>query len=87
MFDFIPQPDGSADAPARATGSWTVMDHVDIAAHCASAQTAIGAARKDAARALEAMGAEATRFRTLGVYWERKGEFVRCRAEVEALSA
>ncbi|MEM9048951.1 MAG: hypothetical protein AAGC92_09540 [Pseudomonadota bacterium] len=88
MFDLMPQtaadPIARDASPARAIGRWTVMDHIDIADRCSSARTAIAAARCDAEKALEAQGAAAAGFRTLGLYWERKGAFVHCRAEVEA---
>lgn len=91
MFDLMPQTADHAIAsdatPARAIGSWTVMDHIEIADRCSSARTAIASARADAEKALSAQGAATAGFRTLGLYWERKGEFIRCRAEVEAFSS
>lgn len=89
MLDTMPWTETKQTIAAdRATGCWTVMDHVDIAPVADSARMAVEAARTEARRALEARAGHvaAPRFRILGIHWEHRGEFVRCRAEVEALA-
>jgi hypothetical protein len=68
----------------RMPGSWTVMDHVDIADQADTARVAIEGAQRDARRALGTT--EPVSYRVAGLYWERRGDFLRCRAEVEALA-
>ncbi|GIX15003.1 MAG: hypothetical protein KatS3mg118_2962 [Paracoccaceae bacterium] len=73
----------TAEGARRAQGSWMVIDHVDIAARSGTMRMAIDAARGDARRALG--GDEPAGWRIAALHWERSGDFVRCRAEVEAL--